>query len=143
MSNYTFRLAEEKDAELMTRWVAENPQISVDEAQAGTKENNPTVLYFIVDCDGVPVLFSPVYAQWTFAHLGIAPEASPEIRKYALQTLVDGVVAMAIQFGIRELTAFTQPEFPVAQYAVKQLGFEWESRHPIKLDIRKLLPKQS
>ena len=143
MSNYTFRLAEERDADMVSRWVSENPQISLEEVRAGSKEQNPSTLYFIVERDGVPVVFAPVYPQWTFAHLGFSPESSAETRKQALRTLVDGTIAMALQMGnVRELTALTLPEFPVAQYAVKQLGFEWESRRLIRLDINKLLPKQ-
>jgi len=142
MSTYTFRLCEQKDAEWMTAALA-NPQISTEEVRAGSKDASPLVTYWMVECDGRPIVFAPLVPYWAFAHLGFSDDSSAEERKQALQTLVAGVASLALSVGVRELTALTLPEFPVAQYACSQLGFEWESRKLIRRDLNKPFPKQS
>ena len=142
MSEYTFRLCEQKDAAWMTK-ALENPQIGLKEVRAGSQEYSPSVFYVMVERKGIPVVFAPIVTQWTFAHLGFSEESSADERKIALEKLVVGVVEKAFNANVRMLTALTLPEFPVARFAVDQLGFEWEPRKLIYFDINKLLPKQS
>jgi len=48
MSEYTFRLCEQKDAAWMTK-ALENPQIGLKEVQAGSQEYSPSVFYVMVE----------------------------------------------------------------------------------------------
>lgn len=133
---WNLRLAEPSDAEAFSKWVAENPQIDADDIKAGTRDQNPTVLVFAVEKDGVVQVFAPVYLQMTLAHLGFNPEANGKDKLTALQTLVDGVSKTAVEFGVRELTTLSKEEYPVAKWALKH-GFKLDPRQVLKLDLNK------
>ncbi len=75
MSEWSFRGAEPADAEAFAKWVEANPQIEPSDIDAAAKKNQPTVLYFTVEKDGVPIAFAPVYLQIALAHLGFNPDA--------------------------------------------------------------------
>jgi hypothetical protein len=137
---FTFRLCEPKDAENCAKWAAENPQIDASDLLAGTKKRNPTILFFAVEnADGVIVAYCPMYLQMTAPFLGFNPAASGDDRRRALRLLTDGISAMAVQYGIRELTVLSKADYPVAQFAVSELGFDLEPRQVLKLDLNKTL----
>lgn len=137
-ANWTFRLAVPDDAEAFSKWAAENPHIDTKDLLAGTKKQNPTVLFFVVEKDGVVQLFAPVYLQMMLAFLGFNPEVDGKDRLHAMTTLADGVSALAVQFGVRELMVMSKPEYPVAQWAVKH-DFDLEPRQAFKLDLNRVL----
>lgn len=136
MSGWTFRLAEQADAEAFSRWAAENPQIDQKDLKAGMKANNPTVLTFVAEKDGKAVAFAPIYLSAVLAHLGFDPEAPAADRKAALNVLNDGVMALMAAFGIREIQTLTKPDYPVAQWALAH-HYEAEPRTLLKLDLNK------
>lgn len=138
MSDWAFRMAEPSDAPAFSRWAAENRQIEAKDIWAGTKKKNPTVLVFAITKDGIPVAFAPVYLQFTVAHLAFDPEANERDKLRSLHMLTDGVSALAVQYGIREITTLSKEEYPVAQWAMKN-GFELESRQLLKMDLNKIL----
>lgn len=138
MSKWEFRLAGPADAEAFSRWVVQNPQVDRADIEAGKKKNNPTVVFFAVEKDGIVQAFAPLYCQMTLAHLGFNPEAEGKDKLHAMQMLIDGVAAFAVQYGVHEITTLSKETYPVAQWAVKH-GFDLEPRQVLKLDLNKIL----
>jgi hypothetical protein len=138
MSEWKFRLAEPADAPAFSKWSAENPQIEQKDLIATLKAKNPTCLFFVAEEDGVVISFAPVYCQFALAHLAFNPEANGKQKMRALNTLLDGVMAFAVQYGIREITTLSKPEYGVAKWAVAN-GFVEEERQLFKFDINKVL----
>jgi hypothetical protein len=136
MSLWNFRLAAPSDAEAFAKWVTENPQISVAEIDSARKDNNPTVLTFVSECDGVPVSFVPIYLVARVAHMAFSPDARASEKIKSLAVLKDGLAAFFVQFGIREIEALSLPEFGVAKWAEAN-GFEREPRDAYRLDLNK------
>lgn len=136
MSLWNFRLAEPKDAEAFAKWVLENPQISAEEMESARKQNNPTVLTFVAEHDGILVSFVPLYLVARVAHMAFSPDARVTEKVQALNVLKDGLSAFMVQFGIREIEALSLPEFGVAQWAVAN-GFKVEARAAYRLDLNK------
>ena len=136
MSDFTFRLATPADAEAFAKWAAENQEIDQADLRAGMKANSPTVVVFVVERDGVPVLFAPVYLAAVLAHLGFAPEARATDRLRALGVLKDGVSAFMVQFGVREVQTLSKPEYGIAKWATAN-GFDVDSRNLFRLDLNK------
>lgn len=135
---WVFRLADADDSEAFTKWALENPQIDRKDLWAATKKKNPTVVFFAVEKDGVVQAFAPLYAQMILAHLGFNPDAAGKDRKEALQRLIDGVSAFAVQYGIREIVTLTKENYPIAQWGIKH-GFDLEERQVLKLDLNKAM----
>lgn len=140
MSDYTFRFAEEKDAPAISQWVAENSQIDPIDVQAGLKTNSPTAVYFVVEKDGKPVAFAPFICVMQLCHLGFDPEARAAEKLKALNVMLDGAIAFAVQYGIRQITTLTKEDYGIAKWAAAH-GFEKDGRDLFRLDINKLLPK--
>src|ERR1700674_5246479 len=126
-SEWVFRGAEPADAEAFAKWVEANPQIETRDVNAAAKKNQPTVLYFVSEKDGVPVAFAPVYLQLAVAHMAFAPDADGRDKLEAMQRLLNGAVAFAIQFGVREIVTLSKEEYPVAKWGLKH-GFDLEPR---------------
>lgn len=139
MSEWKCRFAEPKDAESFSKWAAENTQIDPNDLLAGMKKNNPTVLFFVAEKNGVPVAFAPVYMAAMLAHLGINPNAEASDVLQSLEVLTDGVMAFMAQFGIREIETMTKPAYGLARWA-SQHGFEKDDRMMYRLDINKQMP---
>lgn len=142
MSEWRFRLAEPADAEAFSRWAVENPQIDRKDIEAGLKKNNPTSVMFAVEKDGVVVAFAPFYCQMTLAHLGFNPDAQVTEKLKALEVMLDGAIAWAVQYGVREITTLSREDYGVAKWAVAH-GFEMDPRQQFKLDINKLLTPEA
>lgn len=138
MSVWSFRLAEPADAEAFACWVAENPQIDPADIQAGLKKNNPTAVMFVVEKDGKVVSFAPLYCQMALAHLGFNPEALGSDRLESLNVMLDGVMAFAVQFGVREIVTLTDRKYPIAKWAEFK-GFVPDGRQLFKFDINSVL----
>jgi len=136
MAEWSFRLAEPTDAPAFAQWTASNPQIDPADIQAAQKAQNPTVLYFVVTKDGVPVAFAPVYVAAVLAHLGFDPLSSGKDRLKALGVLKDGVVAFMTQYGVREVQTLSKPDYGVAKWALAH-GFEMDGRNLFKLDVNR------
>jgi len=136
--SWNFRLAEPRDAEAFAKWSLENRQIDPKDRIAATKAKNPTCLYFAVEKDGVVVAFAPIYAQMILAFLCFNPETTADDRKHALQMLMDGVSAVAVQLGIHEITTLSKERYPVARWALGH-GFDLDPRQSLKWDLNKLL----
>jgi hypothetical protein len=134
MSEWNLRLAEPKDAQSFADWAAHNPQIDAADLAAGLTKNNPTVLTFVAEKDGVPVWFAPVYLAGVLAHMCPNPEVDGLDRLRGLQVMTDGVMAFMAQFGIREIQTQTKLDYPIARWAMRH-GFEFDGRETLKLDI--------
>lgn len=138
MSEWNFRLAEPTDAPAFAKWVAENEHIDDADKLAATRAQNPTVVWFVAEKNGVSVAFAPVYLQATVPHLGFNPETPAEDRKAAMRVLIDGVSGFMVQYGIREITTLSKERYPIARWAT-QNGFDQEARQVFKLDLNKLM----
>jgi hypothetical protein len=138
MSEWKFRLAEPADAESFVKWTVENSQIDRADIDAGLRKNNPTVVVFAVEKDGVVITFAPLYCQMALAHLGFNPAAEGKDKLRAMQMLIDGVSAFAVQYGVHEIVTLSKEAYPVAQWAMKH-GFDLEPRQVLKLDLNKVL----
>jgi hypothetical protein len=135
---FEFRLCQPEDAPIVAKYVAENPQIDLADIQAGLKQNNPTAVYFCVTKDGKPVAFAPFYCQMALAHLAFDGESQSADRLRALQMLLDGAVAFAVQYGVREIVTLSKENYPVAKWALAN-GFELDRRQVLKFDINKAM----
>jgi hypothetical protein len=138
MSEWKFRLAEPADAEEFSKWIGENTQIDDSDKLAATKKQNPTVLWFAAEKDGVVQAFAPLYLQMILPHLGFNPDADGRDKLRAMEVLIDGVSALAVQFGIREIMTMSREDYPVAKWAVKH-GFTLEPRQAFKLDLNRVM----
>ena len=136
MSEWVFRQAKPEDAQSFAEWAAHNPQIDPKDLKAGTQKYNPTVLTFVAEKDGKAVAFAPVYMSAMLAHLGFDPASDGRDRLHSLQTLLDGLMAFYVQFGIRSITTLSKPEYPVAQWAMKH-HFEKDGRDLFALNLNK------
>lgn len=142
MSAWKFRLAEPSDAAAFSKWAAENTQIDPADLMSAMKANNPTVVFFAAERDGVVVAFAPLYCQMQLAHLGFNPEIQGKDRLKALEVLIDGATAFAYQFGVREITTLTKDSYAMGEWAAKH-GFEKDERSIYKLDINKILAEEA
>ena len=138
MAEWTYRGATADDASLFADWVRSNPQIDLGDVQRTIKGNNPTCVFMVACCDGVPVAFAPVYCQMHLAHLAFAPEARASQKLKALKGLLDFATAFAVQFGIREITTLSRESYPMGQVAL-HAGFEKDSRELFRFEINKVL----
>ena len=141
MSEYKFRLAEERDAPAIAKWVAENTQIDAKDIQLGLKKNSPTAVYFVVDRDGVSIAFAPFVCVMHLCHLGFNPDSRASEKMKAMQMLLDGATAFAVQYGVTEINTLTRDTYAMGKWALAH-GFEKDNRELFRLDINKLLPKQ-
>jgi hypothetical protein len=137
MSEWVFRGAEPRDADAFAKWVENNSLIDPKDVTAAAKKNQPTVLYFVVEKDGVPVAFAPVYVQLAVAHMAFDPDAAGRDKLEAMQRLLNGTAAFANEFGIREIVTLSQENYPVARWALKH-GFDLEPRQLLKFDLNKI-----
>ena len=127
---YTLRLAIPQDAkEFAGITIADLAARRVDmrEVIAAKKATNPTVLTFVIEKDGVPVLFAPIYLVAMLAHMGFAPESSHSDRKEAMRALLDGVSAFMAENGVQELGALCPEGHPVKAWGVAN-GYTAEDR---------------
>lgn len=131
---WRYRLAVPEDAEAFANWAAHNPQIDSKDLEAGTTKNNPTVITVVAEKDGKAVAFAPIYLSAILAHLGFDPSAEGRDKLRALEMLVDGTMALLVQFGLREICTKSKPGYPVAQWAVKH-GFKFDDRQLLVLDL--------
>lgn len=138
MSEWAFRGAEPRDADAFAEWVETNPLIDPKDVTAAAKKNQPTVLYFVAEKDGVPIAFAPVYLQLAVAHMAFDPDADGRDKLEAMQRLLNGTVMFATQFGIREIVTLSEENYPVARWAIKH-GFDVEPRQLLKFDLNKVL----
>ena len=143
MSEWKFRFANVDDANDFSRWAAHNQQIDQKDLIASLGSKNPTVIYLAVENpEGKVILFAPFYCQMTLPFLGFNPDAEPKEKLKAMEVLTDGATAFAVQYGVREITTLSQPEYPVAQWGLKH-GFRLEDRQTLTLDINKILEEEA
>lgn len=98
--------------------------------------NNPTVLFFVAEKDGVPITFCPVYLAAMLAHMGFNSAADEKDKLAGINVLRDGVAAFMLQFGIREIQTLTEPEYGLAKWALKH-GFEMDPRKLFRLNLNR------
>ena len=96
------------------------------------------MLWFVAEKNGKPVGFAPVYLQATVPHLGFDPESGADDRKTAMAVLMDGVSALMVQYGVREITTLSKERYPIARWAL-QNNFDLDARQVFKLDLNRIM----
>lgn len=142
MAEWTYRIATADDAGAFAEWVKLNPEIDRADVQRTIKGNNPTCIFLVACYDNQPIAFAPVYCQMHLAHLAFAPEARASQKLRAVAGLLDFATAVAVQFGIREITTLSQESYPMGKVALRA-GFEKDNRQLFRFDINKILPVKS
>jgi hypothetical protein len=137
----TFRFATADDAESFARWAAGNRLIDRGDIKAATKEENPTTTYFVIESDGVPVLFVPSYLVQRIGYLGFNPEADKETREAAMELMLRVLKAFAIEHQIATIDVLTKSAYPVAEWA-RAHGFNPDARELFKLELNQKPQKQ-
>lgn len=127
MSKMTFRFAEAGDAETFARWTARNRLIDRNDVKAASKEENPTTTFLVIERDGEPVMFMPVYLVMRIGYLGFNPAAGKEDREAALETMLKAVRAFAMAYQIGSIDTLTKSGVPVAEWA-RAHGFTSDKR---------------
>jgi|SRR5215471_3929441 len=141
MGNMTFRFATPEDAPAFARWAATNPQIPEKDLKAGMKENNPTATVLVVEEEGVPRLYIPVYLTMRIAFLGFNPQNTREQNLAALETMLPCLKGFAAIWHINEIDTLTKSNIPVAMWAAAH-GFTVEDRelYTVKSGLTDLSP---
>lgn len=134
----SFRFAEARDSAEFSKWALENDKIPRKDILATLKDNNPTTVTFVIENEGVPVLFAPVYCLMNLAYLGFNPEAAAKDRLQALEALQAVLSSFAIKHGVHEITVQTSKDYPVAQWALKH-EFNEEPRTTFKYRVTPLI----
>jgi hypothetical protein len=129
MPEMKFRFAEENDNERFARWAVENRLIDRRDIKAATKEENPTTTYFVIESDGVPVLFVPSYLVQRIGYLGFNPDADKATREAAMEMMLQVLKAFAAEHQIGCIDVLTKSAYPVA---------EWARAHDFNPDPREL-----
>lgn len=130
----TFRFAQPSDAESFIKWATENPKIPKKDILASMKANNPTSVVLVIEKNGEPVLFAPIYCQINLAYLGFNPECEAKDRLKALSALQWVIAGFAFEHGVHEVTVQTSKDYPVGKWALKH-GFKEESRQTFTMRV--------
>jgi hypothetical protein len=125
----TFRFAEKGDAENFSKWVSGNRLIDPNDIKAATQEENPTTTFLVIERDGEPVMFMPVYLVMRIGYLGFNPAADKDAREEALELMLKAVQAFAMAYKIASIDTLTKSGIPVA---------EWARAHGFNADPREL-----
>lgn len=134
----TYRWANPSDTEAFVKWATGNNKIPHKDILASMHLNNPTCVFFVVEKDGVPILFAPFYFQMNLAFLGFNPDAGRRDRMNALAKMQEISTQWAQNYGVQELVVSTSKDYPVGRWAL-QNGFEPEPRETFKLRITPLI----
>jgi hypothetical protein len=129
MAEMKFRFAEMGDAESFAQWTSSNRLIDGGDIMAATKEENPTTTYFVIESDGVPVLFVPSYLVQRIGYLGFNPDADKATREAAMEMMLQVLKAFAAEHQIGQIDVLTKSAYPVA---------EWARAHAFNPDPREL-----
>ena len=133
---YTVRFGKPEEAKEFARWAIENDKIPHMDVVSVLKENNPTAVYLVIEKEGTPILYVPIYAQVNVGFLGFNPDIKGKARLAALGELKESLKNFAKSFGINEITVQTSPDYPVGKWALKH-GFREEKRQTFKLLVEK------
>lgn len=121
------RFATPGDAQAFAEWAVNNPDIPDKDIRAAMSENNPTVRYLVIEEDGFPLLYVPVYCAIRIAYLGFNPEADDREKIEAMNAMLKAIQAFAGNFGVKEIGTLTKEGYSVAKWAKKH-GFEPDDR---------------
>lgn len=128
----TFRFANPEDAEPFAAWATDHPDIPARDIKAAMKENNPTATILVIEDEGTPILYVPLYCSVRIAYLGFNPIADQRLRIAAMNTMRTAIMAFAANFGINQVDTLTKSGYAVAQWAEKH-GFKAEDRQLFEL----------
>lgn len=130
----SFRFAQPEDAPAFAAWAASNPQIERKDLEAATKEANPTATFLVIEQDGKPIMFMPVYLTMRIGYLGFNPAADKPTREAALEMMLRAVQALALEYKISSVDVLTRSGIPVAEWA-RDHGFNPDPRELFTLKL--------
>lgn len=134
----TFRPAQPSDAAAFAKWATNNDKIPKKDILAALSENNPTTVVIVVEKDGEPLLYVPLYCSINLAYLGFRPGSHGKDRLKAMAAMQWAIASFAFEHGIREVNVQTSKDYPVGQWALKH-GFKEESRQTFKMRVTPLV----
>jgi hypothetical protein len=114
--SFSIRFAEPRDQETCLKWAVSNPNIPKEDLlETG---QHPTATAIVIEQDGVPVLFFPLWAIVRVGFLGFNPETNSDDRKQALNVGLQALKAFAQNFGISEaqFTSSAADEYPMLRW---------------------------
>jgi hypothetical protein len=120
---YRFLTAE--DAPILAKWVAENPDIPLQDKRS--LKNHQTTEAIAIEEDGEILLILPFYALLNIAFFGFNPEADGRKRIKAMNYALEVMEDFAKKFHINAIQGFSNPNYKIAQWSEKH-GFELEER---------------
>lgn len=132
LDHLTVRIANENDAEPFSKWIAESTNIPVEDVKASLKENNPTSITLVIECDGKVLMFFPTYAVALLGFLGFNPEADPRERLKAMEAAKRAAQAFWGMHGVTTIATLSREDYPVAKWALNH-GFGLEPRQVLVL----------
>lgn len=131
----TVRLAKPEDAEAFSRWAVENTAIPTSDLEEFSK--HPTAVTFVVEVDGKPVFYFPVWALAKLGFLGFNPQADARERLAALNAGMEALQNFARNFGISEVqfTSTADEAYPMLRWCKKR-GFEPVDKQHYRLEVK-------
>lgn len=137
MKEPTVRIAEERDAEPFSSWIAASTQIPVEDVQASLKENNPTSVTLVIEDEhGKVILAAPTYAVAMLGFIIFNPETSDLERGKGLAAMKKSLQAFWAMHGVTEIDTLTREDYPIARWAMHH-GFDLEPRTLLRLTYKK------
>lgn len=133
MKNINLRFANSEDAVPFAEWAANNediPRKDIESAMAA-----PGLATLVVEIDGTPILYVPLYAVLNIAYLGFNPAARRTQRLVAMDAMLKALEEFARQNKISEVQTLSKEEYPIAKWAIKH-GFKVDSRNPLTFEVR-------
>lgn len=135
------RFAKPEDAQAFSNWAARNPQISRDDILAASKAENPTTTFLVVEEDGEPVFFVPVFLTMRIGYLGFKPGSSKDTREAAMEKMLEFIRALAGLYSINTVDTLTRSGIPVAEWA-RAHGFHADPRELFQLRVNNKVSPQ-
>jgi hypothetical protein len=133
MKGFTVRLATAEDTELFAEWVASNPDIPTEDYKS---LEYPTTITIVVEKEGQPIFFMPLYLSLNISFLGFKPDLTPKEKSIALQEMQRALINLGTGLGIRESHVFTKAEYPMGKWALKH-DFVEREKDAFVLDLSK------
>ena len=134
MKKATVRLARAEDAASFSKWALENTAIPTSDLEEFGK--HPTAVTIVVEIDGKPVFYFPVYAIIKLGFLGFNPEADSRERLAALARGMEALKDFARGFGISEVqfTSTAAKDYPMLRWCRKH-GFLPVDKQHFRLEV--------
>jgi len=137
MKTTTVRVMQPEDEESFAKWATENAAIPTEDLQEFGK--HATAVTFVVEVDGKPVFYFPVWAICKLGFLGFNPQADARKRLAALESGMEALQTFARTFGISEVqfTSTADESYPMLRWCRKH-GFQPVDKQHFRLEVHEV-----